>query len=232
MKTVVVMPAYRAAATVESTVRALPGAFDQIILCDDASPDNTVVISEGLGITTLRHAVNRGYGGNQKTLYSYALKQGADVVVMVHPDNQYSTKNVPEMVHKLRSGRVDMVLGTRMKNARQNGMPVWKWLANRGLTIMQNMVYGTHLSEFHTGLRAYRTELLRQMPFNEFSEDFVFDSQVIAWTLAHDYKIDEVDTNCYYGGDVSSINFRRSLKYGLHTLGVLRWYRRMRSRSI
>ena len=218
---VIVMPAYNAAKTLEITYKNLPKVYDHVILCDDFSMDETLTASRTLGIETISHDVNKGYGGNQKTLYDAALKRDCDVIVMVHPDNQYETPRLPEMIEMIRSGKADMVLGSRMTTARKNGMPWWRLLSNRFLTILQNKAFGTHLSEFHSGLRAYRASLLASIDYHSFSDDFVFDSQMIAAIIAHNYKIGEVEVECIYHDEVSSINFGRSVKYGLETLKTL-----------
>ena len=218
------MPAYYAEKTLEATYRNLPQAYDEVILCDDGSQDNTSVVSKKLGITTIRHNKNIGYGGNQKTLYAAALAKNPDIIVMVHPDNQYDTTSVPAMVNLITSGSADLVLGTRMENALANHMPLWKYAGNRFLTTLQNITFRTRLSEFHSGLRAYNATLLKKVPFEKFSNDFVFDSQMIAWHIAHGYKLGEVPTNCYYNDLSSSISFRRSVRYGLATTKVLADY--------
>ncbi len=223
-KVTIVMPAYYAQQTLEKTVKCLPLVYDEIVLCDDGSQDRTAYISRKLGITTLRHDHNYGYGRNQKTLYNYALKKNPDVVIMVHPDNQYDTACLPKMIDLIQNRGVDFVIGSRIKSAKQYGMPIWKYMSNRVLTMIQNLVYSTKLSEFHSGLRAFRSETLRKIPYNKFSDDFVFDSEIIAWILAHRFSIAETDTICNYHKESSSINFRRSLKYGIETLKVLNNY--------
>jgi D-alanine-D-alanine ligase-like ATP-grasp enzyme/glycosyltransferase involved in cell wall biosynthesis len=220
-KVIVIMPAYNAGKTLEATVRALPAQYDELLLCDDGSVDDTYRQSEKLGITTVRHGKNRGYGANQKTLYALALEKGADIVVMVHPDNQYNTEHVPDMVELIRKQSADLVLGSRMNTALEYNMPWWKYGGNRFLTTLQNSVFGTHFSEFHSGLRAYDARLLTRMPLHTFSDDFVFDAEVIAWCVANGYRIREVPTECYYNTSVSSVNFQRSVVYGFATLYTL-----------
>ncbi len=218
---IVIMPAYNAEQTVESTLRAVPLVYDEVLLCDDASRDNTFVRSEQLGITTVRHSDNRGYGANQKTLYALAFARDPDVIVMVHPDNQYDTSRIPEMIEMVRTGAADMVLGNRMETALKNKMPWWKYVGNRFLTSIQNKIFNTHLSEFHSGLRAYNAKALRRAPLQTFSDDFVFDSEVIAWFLANGHRVREVPVECYYNTDVSSVGFTRSAVYGCATLRTL-----------
>lgn len=215
------MPAYNAGKTLEATVRALPCEYDDILLCDDGSVDDTSLRSESLGITTVRHKNNRGYGANQKTLYALAAKGGAEIVVMVHPDNQYSTERLPEMIGMIRDGSADMVIGSRMMTALQNNMPWWKYIGNRFLTTVQNVIFKTNFSEFHSGLRVYNAHVLDTMPLSSFSDDFVFDAEVVAWCLANTYRIREVPAECYYNSSVSSVNFRRSVEYGFATLRTL-----------
>jgi len=220
-KVMITMPAYNAAATLETTYKHLAKQYQKnVLVCDDASSDDTAKISKKLGLVTILHSKNKGYGANQKSLYDEAIKQNAEVVIMVHPDNQYDTSCLPEMMNHLKNG-ADMVLATRMKTARSNNMPWWKYWSNRFLTIIQNKIYKQKISEYHTGLRAYNARLLKSMPFEAFSDDFVFDSETIAWTIANNYQIKEVDTHCRYTTEASSINFRRSLLYGLSTLLVL-----------
>ncbi|MDP2630755.1 MAG: glycosyltransferase family 2 protein [Candidatus Uhrbacteria bacterium] len=218
---IVVMPAYNAEQTVEQTLRSLPSVYGEVLLCDDGSNDDTVKRSAGLGIATVRHEKNKGYGANQKTLYSLAREKDIDIIVMVHPDNQYSTERLPEMIAMIRNDSADLVIGSRMTTALENNMPWWKYLGNRFLTTAQNVVFGTHLSEFHSGLRVYNARIFDSMPLRTFSDDFVFDAEVVAWCLANKYRIREVPAECYYNSSVSSVNFRRSVEYGLATLRTL-----------
>jgi len=215
------MPAYYAEKTLEATFRELPSVYDEIILCDDASQDKTFEISNKLGITTIRHINNKGYGGNQKTLYDAALSRGADIIVMVHPDNQYNTASIPRMIEIIERGEADMVLGSRIASALKNGMPLWKYLGNRFLTASANVIFKKRFSELHSGLRTYSAKTLKQMPYHKFSDDFVFDAEVIAWLIANGHTIREIPVDCYYNEDVSSINFWRSVRYGLGNLAVL-----------
>ncbi|HUD03205.1 MAG TPA: glycosyltransferase family 2 protein [Patescibacteria group bacterium] len=221
----VVMPAYNAESTLMETIKNLPKICDKVLICDDASNDKTVDVGRSLGLKMIEHNINRGYGANQKSLYDNSIISKAKIVVMVHPDNQYNTDCIPEMIKCIENG-ADLVLGSRMETARQNGMPWWKFLSNRLLSTIQNQIYGQHMSEYHSGLRAYNIKLLQMMPYNKFSNDFVFDSQVIAWTIANDFHIDEVKTNCYYSEDASSVGVRASLRYGFATMGVLWKFKR------
>jgi glycosyltransferase involved in cell wall biosynthesis len=224
---VVIMPAFNAAKTLEKTHGELPkDIVDRVILVDDASEDDTPQIARRLGLDVVVHMQNKGYGGNQKTCYIEALKADADIIVMVHPDNQYDATRIPDLVRPIIEGRADLVLGSRLLYGRkatlQGGMPIWKYISNRFLTKVENMVFGTHLSEAHTGFRAYSRRLLCTIPFLLNSDDFVFDSEVIAETVAFGFKIAEVPVPTRYFPEASSVNFRRSVIYGLSTLNVAR----------
>jgi len=226
---VVVMPAYNAARTLEKTYGDLDkDQVYEVILVDDVSSDETVEVAQHLGLKCIVHIQNRGYGGNQKTCYLEALKDGADVVVMLHPDNQYDATKVPDMVAPILAGQADMVLGSRLLGGRQatlkGGMPIWKYVSNRFLTTCENLTFGTHLSEAHTGFRAYSRRLLQTIPFLINSDDFVFDSEVIAQAVAFGFRIREVPVATRYFPEASSVNFRRSVVYGLATLNVARRY--------
>ena len=223
------MPAYNAARTVEKTHGDIPsGLVDKVILVDDASQDETPEISRRLGLEVFVHLQNRGYGGNQKTCYVEALKSGADIVVMLHPDNQYDATRIPQMIKPIVDGKADLVLGSRLLGGRaetlKGGMPIWKYVSNRFLTTVENFVLGTRLSEAHTGFRAYSRKLLTTIPFLLNSDDFVFDSEVIAQTVAFGLPIAEVPVPTRYFPEASSVNFRRSVTYGLATLNVARKY--------
>lgn len=223
-KVIVIMPAYNAAQTLERTYQDLPrDIVDQIILVDDVSQDETVTIAQKLGIKTVVHMQNKGYGGNQKTCYIEALKDGADIVVMLHPDYQYDSTLVPDLIAPLQRGEVDMMMGSRFLGGqvRTGGMPVYKIIANRFLTICENLVFGLTLSEAHTGFRAYRREVLETIPFLLNSDDFVFDTEVIAQAVAFGFRLGEIGVPTRYFDEASSVNFRRSVTYGLATLGVL-----------
>lgn len=221
---VVVLPAYNAERTLAKTIETLPKVYHAILLCDDASSDRTVEVARGLELTVFEHEHNGGYGANQKTLYREALQLDPDVIVMVHPDNQYDASNLAMGIAMIREHKADFVLGNRMSTARTDGMPLWRYLSNRFLTLFQNLVFRAHLHEFHSGLRLYRTSLLRAMPFEGFSNDFVFDSETIAWAFAHGYRFGEISARCHYGFNESSINFKRSITYGIATLRVLVLY--------
>jgi len=221
-RVVVVMPAYNAAETLEKTVAEVPLEYvDEIILVDDASRDNTVALANRLGLTTVVHPANRGYGGNQKTCYTEALKRGADIVVMLHPDYQYSPKLLLAMASLIGQGQFDVVMGSRILcgGALKGGMPRYKYYANRLLTFAQNVLLSSKLSEFHTGYRAFSREVLLSLPLEENSDDFVFDSEMISQAIYFGYKIGEISCPALYFEGASSINFRRSVVYGL---GVLR----------
>ncbi len=221
---IVVMPAYNAAKTLEQTYRDLPmDVVDKIILVDDVSQDETVEIAQRLGLKTIVHVQNKGYGGNQKTCYLEALKDDADIVVMLHPDYQYDSTLVPDLIAPIQRGEADMMLGSRFLdgNVRAGGMPMYKILANRFLTWCENAALGLHLSEAHTGFRAYRREVLETIPFLLNSDDFVFDSEVIAQTVAFGFRIGEIGVPTRYFEEASSVNFRRSVIYGFSTLWVL-----------
>lgn len=224
---VVVMPAYNAASTLVKTYQDIPhDLISLVILVDDQSHDETARIAEDLGMKVFIHPENRGYGGNQKTCYRQALASGADIVVMLHPDYQYDATKIPEMVQPILDGRADLVLGSRLLGggALKGGMPFYKFLANRFLTTAENLAFGTRLSEFHTGFRAYSRKLLETIPFELNSEDFVFDSEVIAQTVALGFPIAEIEVPTRYFPEASSINFSRSVTYGLQTLGVVGRY--------
>ncbi len=219
----VVMPAYRAEKTLRRTFDAIPHEIvDHVILTDDASGDATANLARSLGIRTLVHDRNRGYGGNQKTCYLEALRMGADVVVMLHPDYQYEPRLVTPMASMISSGVYDMVLGSRILGgtARAGGMPLWKYAANRVLTAVENAALGSKLSEFHTGYRAYSRDALLTMPILANSDDFVFDNQLIAQAVALGLRIGEISCPTSYHNDASSISFGRSVRYGLGVLGT------------
>jgi len=220
-KIVVVMPAYNAAKTIEKTYREIPmDLVDEVVVTDDASPDDTVEIAKRLGLHTLVHQKNLGYGGNQKTCYTEALRLGADVVIMLHPDYQYTPALLPAMIGMITDGPFDTVLGSRVLGGRAlaGGMPMYKYVANRGLTAVQNLLCGAKLSEYHTGYRAFSREVLESLALLENSDDFVFDNQMLAQILLAGFEIGEVSCPAAYFEEASSINFRRSVKYGLGVL--------------
>jgi len=222
---IVVLPAYYAEKTIKKTVENIPKIYERLILCDDASHDNTYEVSRALGIETVKHETNLGYGGNQKTLYNLVRKYSPDVVAMIHPDNQYDSSMLAEAAAMIAAGQADLILGARMSTAKALGMPWWKILSNILLSGLQRAVYGSDLSEFHSGLRFFRANILDRMSYGEFSDDFVFDSQFIAWCFGHNLKVAELPAKCFYNEEVSSIDLKRSLKYGLATLQVLWEYR-------
>ncbi len=222
-RVVVVLPAYNAARTLERTYTELPReVVDEVILVDDASQDETSQLARKLGITTIVHARNLGYGGNQKTCYRNALQRGADVVIMVHPDYQYTPALVTAMASMVSLGIYDTVLGSRMlgTSALKGGMPRYKYVANRFLTLFQNVVVGRKLSEYHTGYRAFSRKVLETLPLEENSDDFVFDNEMLAQIIAFDYTIGEVSCPTRYFGEASSISFSRAVTYGFGVLGV------------
>jgi glycosyltransferase involved in cell wall biosynthesis len=218
----VILPAYNAARTLVRTCAEIPrDIVDDVILTDDASSDQTVSIARSLGLHTIIHDSNRGYGANQKTCYAAALERGADIVVMLHPDYQYSPKLVPAMAAMLASGHYDGVLASRILGggALSGGMPVYKYVANRALTFAQNCLVGAKLSEYHSGYRAWTRKLLEGLPLDRCSDDFVFDNQMLVQALHLGFRLGEISCPTKYVPEASSINFRRSTVYGL---GVLR----------
>jgi glycosyltransferase involved in cell wall biosynthesis len=221
-KVAVVMPAYNAEKTLEQTVRELSDVVDIKILVDDSSKDQTAALSRKLGLLTFVHDKNYGYGRNQQTCYREALAAGADIVVMVHPDYQYTPSLVPAMAGMVSSEVYDMVLGSRIlgAGALKGGMPFYKYVANRMLTAFQNLMLGVKLSEYHTGFRAFSRELLETLPLLENSDDFVFDNQMIAQAVMFGYKIGEISCPTKYFDEASSINFKRSVEYGLGVLAT------------
>ena len=220
-KVVVVMPAYNAEKTLEKTYSELPHEYlHDVVLVDDASNDKTVSLARELGIRTIVHEENRGYGGNQKTCYGDALDAGADIVVMVHPDYQYSPRLVTAMSAMIASGEFDVVLGSRIitGSAIKGGMPRYKYIANRFLTFFQNMMLGVKLSEYHTGFRAFSREVIESLPLEDNSDDFVFDNQMLSQAVYYGFRVGELSCPTRYFADASSINFMRSVKYGLGVL--------------
>jgi glycosyltransferase involved in cell wall biosynthesis len=222
-KVVVVMPAYNAAQTITQTFEEVvcQEFVDQVIIVDDASKDETTAIAKHFPKTRVHvHRMNRGYGGNQKTCYTLALEEGADIIVMVHPDYQYTPKLIPAMVSMIGSGLYHCVLASRILggHALKGGMPVWKYLANRFLTATENLLLGAKLSEYHTGYRAFSRELLQQLPIESNSENFVFDNQILAQILWRGYTIAEVSCPTKYFPEASSINLSRSIMYGIGCL--------------
>lgn len=222
-KIVVVLPAYNAAKTLEMTYREIPFEFvDDVVLVDDASRDDTAEVARRLGIHTIVHEQNKGYGGNQKTCYRKALSLGADIVVMLHPDYQYTPKLITAVSAMIAYGEFDAVLASRILGigALKGGMPVYKYIANRFLTLVENLLLGHKLSEYHTGYRAFSREVLEKLPLDANSDDFVFDNQMLAQIVWAGFRIGEVSCPTKYFADASSINFRRSVKYGFGVLGT------------
>ena len=221
-RVVIVMPAYNAARTLEDTFRAIPeGYFDEIVVVDDFSRDDTKGVAQRLNLKAIRHPHNVGYGGNQKTCYMEALRDGASIVVMLHPDGQYDPKIIPEMIRPIAEGRADMVLGSRMMTpggAKAGGMPLWKRIANRFLTTTENLALGREFSECHTGYRAYSRHFLETVPFLRNSNGFVFDTEVIFQAVQFKLPVVEVPVSTRYFDDASSVGFRAGVVYGLGTL--------------
>jgi glycosyltransferase involved in cell wall biosynthesis len=219
---VIVMPAYNAAKTLEDTFRAIPpGFYDEVVVVDDYSRDGTVAEAQRLNLKAIRHPHNVGYGGNQKTCYMEALRDGATIVVMLHPDGQYDPAIIPEMLKPIREGRADMVLGSRMMipgGAARGGMPLWKRIANRFLTFFENVAMGRRFSECHTGYRAYSRRFLETVPFLRNDNGFVFDTEVIFQAVHFDLPVVEVPISTRYFQDASSVGFRAGVVYGLGTL--------------
>lgn len=227
-KVTIIMPAYNAAKTLAKTYADLPHEIvDHVILTDDASKDDTAALSRSMGITTFVHQENRGYGGNQKTCYRAALETGADIIVMVHPDYQYSPRLVTPIAGMVASGHYDLVLASRIigGRARAGGMPLYKYVSNRLLTLAENMLCGAKLSEYHTGFRAYSRRLLEAIPLEANSDDFVFDNELIVQALFHDFPVGEISCPTRYFEEASSINFWRSVVYGFGVLGCAARFR-------
>jgi glycosyltransferase involved in cell wall biosynthesis len=224
MKVIVVMPAYNAAQTLEWTYADIPmEVVDHIILVDDVSQDQTVEIAQRLGLQTIIHVQNKGYGGNQKTCYLEAMKAGADIVVMLHPDYQYDSTCIPDLIAPIQRDEFDMMLGSRLLggDTLAGGMPIWKYLSNRFLTGVENLVLRQHLSECHTGFRAYNRKLLTSIPFLLNSDHFLFDTEIIAQAVAFAFRIGEIAVPTRYFKEASSVNFKNSVIYGLGTLWTM-----------
>jgi glycosyltransferase involved in cell wall biosynthesis len=216
-KVVVVLPAYNAENTLKRTVREIPNVVDEVILVDDSSSDKTKDIAKSLKLNTITHKNNKGYGGNQKTCYKEALKTNAEVIVMVHPDYQYSPKLITSLAAMISSGHYDIALGSRIlgdQRTRRNSMPKWRYISNRLLTWFQNMVLRYKLTEYHTGFRAYSRNFLSNINFEGFSNDFTFDNELILLAIYKDFKIGEISCPTRYFSDSSSINLTKSIKYG------------------
>jgi len=227
-KVIVIMPAYNAEKTLEKTYNEIYQNFvDEIVLVDDFSSDETKDIAKRLNITTIVHEKNKGYGANQKTCYRAALKAGADIVIMLHPDYQYTPKLIPAIASMIAFGEYDSVIASRMlgNSALKGGMPVYKYISNRFLTEFENLFIGEKLSEYHTGFRGFSKEILEKLPLEDCSDDFIFDNQMLALILYNGYKIGEISCPTKYFAEASSINFVRSCKYGLEVLRVSLEYR-------
>ncbi|MGQ9471132.1 MAG: glycosyltransferase family 2 protein [Candidatus Aminicenantales bacterium] len=227
-KVIVIMPAYNAEKTLERTVADIPKEWvDEIILVDDASQDGTVELARKLGLKVFVHEKNRGYGGNQKTCYREALRAGADIVVMVHPDHQYDPAVIPELIAPLLREEVDAVFGSRMLggSALEGGMPKWKFLANLFLTALENAAFWIYLTEYHSGFRAYSRHYLESVKFEKNSDDFVFDTEIIAQGVIHGMKIREIPIRTRYFPEASQIGFWRSVVYGLSIINTVIKYK-------
>lgn len=227
-KVIIVMPAYNAARTLVKTFNDIPKRYrGNVILVDDGSSDKTMKIAKKLGIKGFAHPQNRGYGGNQKTCYTLALSEGADIVVMIHPDYQYDSTLTAEIVEPIIDGRFDIMLGSRIRTRKEvlaGGMPQYKYYSNRFLTILENIILGQNLSEYHTGYRAFDRKVLEKLPFHKFSDDFVFDQDILVSAIKENYRIGEIQVPVRYFPEASSINFQRSVKYGLGIFWVLLRY--------
>ncbi len=220
-KVVVVLPAYNCERTLRQTFNDIPrSVVDEILLVDDASTDRTALISRGLGIKTFVHEKNAGYGANQKTCYREALRLGADIIVMLHPDYQYDPRLIPAMASLIAEGLYDVVIASRIlgTGALKGGMPLYKYIANRALTLIENIMIGQKVSEYHTGYRAYSRALLESLPMDKNSDDFVFDNQILLQAFYSGYRVGEVSCPTSYNPGCSSINFYRSVKYGIGVL--------------
>jgi glycosyltransferase involved in cell wall biosynthesis len=230
---VVVMPAYNAELTLVKTLRDIPeDCVGEIILVDDNSQDNTVAVARAEGIRVIEHSENRGYGANQKTCYREALESGADIIVMIHPDYQYDPRLIPFAAGFITEDVCDVVLGSRIRTRQEalsGGMPFYKYFSNRILTIIENVVLGQNLGDFHSGFRAYRRSVLEQIDYSQNSDDFVFDTEFLAQAVFHGFRIGDIPMPTRYSPESSSINFRRSLKYGFQTLMVMAKYLLQRS---
>ena len=227
-KVIAVLPAYNAEKTLAATLADMPaGCVDEVILVDDGSKDRTVEVAREMGLTVIVHDKNKGYGGNQKTCYREALARGADIVVMIHPDYQYDSRVIPHAVGFIELGICDVVCGSRIRSrdeAMRGGMPIYKYLSNRFLTFWENFAMGQNLGDFHSGFRVYRRQVLETIPFELNSDDFVFDTQFLAQAVRLGFRLGDLPVPVRYFDEASSINFRRSLKYGFSTLGVVARY--------
>jgi len=224
-KIVVVMPAYNAELTLEKTIRDIPdGCVDEIIICDDCSTDRTVQIAHNLGLNVLVHPENRGYGANQKTCYDAVLKTDADIIIMIHPDYQYDPQVIPFAAGFIALGTCDVVIGSRIRTRHETlegGMPIYKYISNRFLTTLENVGFGQNLGDFHSGFRAYRKEVLEKISYHRNSDDFIFDTEFLAQAIFHGFRIGDIPIPTRYSSESSSINFKRSLKYGIGCVWVV-----------
>lgn len=228
MKVVVVMPAYNAERTLEKTFRDIPHRLaDEVIVVDDDSRDKTVQIAKKLNLPVVVHKKNLGYGGNQKTCYKEALNRGAEIIVMIHPDYQYDATLIGELIKPILEKRFDIMLGSRIRSRKEalaGGMPLYKYVFNRFLTLLENIILGLNMSEYHTGFRAFRKEVLSSLPLNSFSDDFVFDQEILISAHFSGFNMGEIAVPVRYFPEASSINFYRSFRYGLSILYVLILY--------
>ena len=224
-KIIAVLPAYNAERTLAATLADFPaGSVDEILLVDDGSKDRTVPIAREMGLTVIVHPKNKGYGGNQKTCYRYALDRGADIVVMIHPDYQYDSRVIPHAIGMIELGICDVVLGSRIRSRQEAlkcGMPWWKYLCNRALTALENVALGQNLGDFHSGFRVYRRSVLETIPFERNSDDFVFDTQFLAQSVHFGFRLGDIPVPVRYFDEASSINFKRSTIYGIRTLNTM-----------
>ncbi|MBU1148123.1 MAG: glycosyltransferase family 2 protein [Candidatus Omnitrophica bacterium] len=230
-KIIVVMPAYNAELTLEKTYRDIPeGIVAEIILCDDYSRDKTVEIARKLDITLIAHDKNKGYGANQKTCYREALRKEADIIVMLHPDHQYDSKKIPELIQPILDGASDVVLGSRILNggALKGGMPLHKYISNRLSSMYENKVLGLNLSEYHTGFRAYSRKFLESVDWKNYSDDFLFDGQILIDAASLGFKIEEIPIETRYFKEASQISISRGIKYGIGIFFELRKYKKLR----
>jgi glycosyltransferase involved in cell wall biosynthesis len=224
-KIIIVMPAYNAEKTLRKTFEDIPrNLVDEVILTDDGSRDNTALISQSLGIKTIAHGENKGYGANQKTCYGEALKDGADIIVMLHPDCQYDPRVIPFAVGFITTGICDIIIGSRIRTRRetlQGGMPLYKYISNRILTALENFILGQNLGDFHSGFRVYKREVLEKIDFWRNSNDFIFDTEFLAQAIFFGFKVGDIPIPTRYPEEASSINFQKSLKYGVQTIWVM-----------
>ena len=224
-KIIVIMPAYNAEKTLKKTVESIPkGIVDEMILTDDCSDDKTIVLAKSLGIKTFVHEKNLGYGANQKTCYDEALNTGADIIVMLHPDYQYDPRVIPFAAGFIASDICDIIIGSRIrtrKEALDGGMPLYKYISNRFLTIFENLMLGQNLGDFHSGFRVYKREVLEKIDYTKNSNDFIFDTEFLAEAIFFGYRVGDIPIPTRYFSEASSINFRRSLKYGIQTVWVM-----------